>query len=98
MWWLCVVASTLGWEAMMTPDGQLEFKDRQAEPQPRTGWLSGWNVGYPALATCPISLEYPDWGLHDPESMGRFDVQKGEWCTLCRSRQAATGAAAGSRC
>lgn len=98
VWWLCMVAPTLGWEAILTPDGQLEFKDRQADCPPRTERLSGWKVGYPALATCPISLDYLGWGLHGPDSMGRLDVQKGEWCTLCRSRQAATGAVAGSRC
>lgn len=82
----------------MTPGGQLEFKDRQADSLPRTEWLAGWKVGYLALATCPISLEYLGWGLHNTDSMGSLDVQKGEWCTLCRSRQAATGAAARSRC
>lgn len=80
----------------MTPAGKLEVKAKQADPQSTTEWL--WvGVRHPALETCAISPGCLDWGLYVPYSVRRLDLQRGDGCTWCRSRQVATGAAAWSR-
>lgn len=39
VWWLCVVARTVGWKAIGTLAGKLEVKAKQADPQSTTEWL-----------------------------------------------------------
>lgn len=93
-----MVAPTLGWETIVTPAGKLEVKAKQADSQPTTGLSDfGWEMRHPALETCAISPGCLDWGLYVPYSVRRLDLQRGDGCTWCRSRQVVTGAAAWSR-